>query len=489
MSVKKYLNKDEVNDLKRGIKKAKADKIVNFPVKYNRTDVGNAKRFVDVYGKLFRYCHNMKTWFYFDGRRWVADNCGLAQKSVHVLAQTMQAEAGSIPDPDERVQAFKWAVGLESANRIENCLKAAQPYLPVDPADFDRDHWLLNCLNGTVDLRTGELRPHSREDMISKLCPVEYDPGAEAPTWHEFLNSIMGGNRELITFLQKAVGYSLTGDTREQCMFILHGNGGNGKTTFLSTIAAMLGDGYALQMPMNTLMIRHNENVPNDLARLKGARFVSSVEVEEGQRLAESLVKQMTGGDKLVARFLRAEFFEFKPEFKLWLATNHKPQIRGTDHAMWRRIRLIPFEVKIPKEKQDKNLPQKLLAELPGVLIWAIQGLKLWLAEGLEPPGEVEKATDAYRAEMDVLSQFFEEKCLIKGFCKASASDLYAAYCKWCDENGERAIKQRDFSARLIERGFLKSKSTGGRFFWAGIGLVESGNKVDKWSGVDRNSG
>ncbi|MGH7378091.1 MAG: DNA primase family protein, partial [Candidatus Methylomirabilales bacterium] len=268
---------------------------------------------------------------------------------------SMYLEAAAQPDQDLRAALAAHAMKCESDSRIRAMLSLAEsePGVPVEPGAFDADPWLFNCLSGTLDLRTGELRPHRREDLLTKLAPVDYDPGAKAPTWTAFLDHIMAGNREVIEYLQRAVGHALTGDVREQVLQFLHGTGANGKTTFLNAILDAVGD-YGKQAAPELLTIKYGTEHPTGLADLRGCRFVASIEVEEGKRLAEVLVKQLTGGDRLKARFMRENFFEFTPTHKIFLAVNHKPVIRGTDHAIWRRIRLVPFTVTIPDAEQDK---------------------------------------------------------------------------------------------------------------------------------------
>lgn len=275
----------------------------------------------------------------------------------------------------------------------------------------------------------------------------------------------------MIHFIQKAVGYSLTGNVSERVMFILYGKGANGKTTFLTVLKNLLDD-YALQAPVSMLMVKKWDTIPNDIARLFRARFVSATEAEEGQRLAESLVKYITGGDIIVARFLHGEFFEFEPTHKIWLATNHKPIIRGTDKAIWDRIRLIPFNVTIPEEKQDKQLLEKLTQEFSGILTWAVQGCLLWQQEGLGYPEEIKMATQEYRDEMDILGNFISECCIVAKEAQAKSSELYQRYSDWCKENGEIAISQRSFGLKLQEKGFVKIKLPSGNIAYRGIGLL-----------------
>ena len=300
---------------------------------------------------------------------------------------------------------------------------------------------------------------------------MAYDEGAEAPTWLAFLDRIMAGDRELIDFLQRAIGYSLTGDTREHCLFILYGTGRNGKSTKLETLRALLGD-YAMQTPAETLLVKRENAIPNDIARLRGGRFVAASESEDGKWLAESLVKQLSGGDTLSARFMRGEWFDFLPTFKTWLATNHKPVIRGTDVAIWSRIRLVPFDVRIPDAEQDKGLGARLRAELPGILRWAVAGCLAWQRDGLGAPAGVRRATDRYREEMDVLAGFLADRCLVAPTAQASAAGLYKAYTEWCEASGEKPLSQRALGPRLLERGFAAHKGTGGQRLWRGVGVV-----------------
>jgi putative DNA primase/helicase len=348
-------------------------------------------------------------------------------------------------------------------------LAESEPGIPVTPAQLDADPWVLNVLNGVLDLCTGKLREHRRDDLLTKLAPVAYDAAAVCPTWEAFLSRVLAGDVELIRFAQKALGYSLTGSTQEQCLFMLYGTGANGKSTFIQTISVLLGD-YAQQTPTETLLVKTGGTVNNDVARLQGARWVAAVEAEHGKRLAEVQVKQVTGGDTITARFLYGEYFEYQPAFKLWLAVNHKPVVQGTDHAIWRRIRLLPFAVTIPDAEQDKRLTEKLRAELPGILRWAVEGCLAWLQEGLEPPSVVKRATGDYRAEMDVITAFLQDCCVVEPQREVSTSELYKEYVDWCTQMGESAISKKALSAVLKERGCTQGRRSSERL-WCGIAL------------------
>lgn len=441
---------------------------------FNNTDVGNAKRLVARFGHMFRYCSTWKKFLVWDSKRFVIDDTGEIERLAKATVKSIYVETAALADEGDRKRQAKHAMNSENQQRIKAMVALAQTEqgIPVRTDELDNDEWLLNCQNGTINLRTGELQPHSPSHLITKLVPVEYDLDVQCPTWMAFLQKVMGGNEELIRFLQKAIGYSLTGSTREQCMFILHGSGANGKSTFLNTLETMFAD-YAQQTPTDTLMAKKNEGIRNDVARLKGARFVIASEAEQGKALAESLIKQMTGGDKLTARFLHSEYFEFVPKFKLFLATNHKPNIRGTDNGIWRRIRLIPFAVTIPEDERDFNLPNKLKAELPGIFHWAVQGCLAWQREGLAAPREVSQATDEYRGEMDWLQSFIDEKFTVRSGLKVAASLLYIEYQAWCKENGEREYSQRILGMRLKDKGFQTRRSgQGGSTEWVGLAPV-----------------
>jgi putative DNA primase/helicase len=443
------------------------------PEVLNLTDVGNAQRLIQRHGHNLRYCHLWRKWLIWDGIRWVPDETGRIKFLAKETVRSIYAEAEQVQDERLRKDLAGYAIRSESVQKVEAMVKLAESErgIPVLPDYLDIAPWLLNVLNGTLDLKTGLLHEHDSEDLMTKLAPVEYGPDYKAPLWESFLEKIMDGNENLIRFLQRAVGYALTGDTSEQVIFILYGTGANGKTTFLQAISAMMGE-YALHTPTETLLMKRQGSIPNDIARLRGARFVCAAEAEEGRRFAESLIKQLTGGDTISARFLNQEYFEFEPLFKIFLGTNHKPVIKGTDHAIWRRIRLIPFNIKIPDEDQDKELLGKLKRELPGILNWVLKGCMAWQRDGLGVPEEVKQATAGYREEMDVIAGFIADRCIEDPGAYVAVKDLYKAYKEWCEQGGERALTKRSFGTRLREMGFVSGRGTGGAHQWRGINVT-----------------
>ncbi len=436
------------------------------------TDWGNARRLVGRHGKDIRFCHSRSKWLVWSGTRWAWDDSGEIERRAKDTVGAIYQEAANETDSDRRIRLAKWAASSESDVRLRAMvgLSKSEPGVPVAPGELDSDAWLLNCDNGSVDLRTGELHPHRRGDLCTKLAPVNYEPEAKCPLWLGFLHKIMGGNTQLIEFLQRASGYGLTGSTKEQVLFLLYGTGANGKTTYLEANRACLGD-YARTTDFSTLLTRVGDSIRNDLARLDGARVVSAVEAEAGKRLSESLVKSLTGEDTIAARFLYGEYFEFRPRFKLFLAANHKPVIKGTDSAIWRRIRLVPFKITIPEDERDKDLLEKLCSELPAILAWLVRGCLAWQREGLDTPTDVVNATDAYREEMDSLGDFLAECCDVAPAGEAAAGELYKAYGEWCEANGEHPLGKRNFGLRLSERGFERGRGTGGARFWKGISV------------------
>ena len=367
----------------------------------------------------------------------------------------------------ELMAAIKHALKWEEANRIAACLELvrSEPGIPALPEQLDIDPMLLTVLNGTLDLRTGELREHRREDLITKLAPVNYDPDAQCPVWMRFLARILDGNDPLMRYLQRVVGYCLTGDVTEQMMWFLHGSGSNGKSTFLGVLLSMFGD-YGMQSVSELLMAKDHEAHPAERAALFGKRLVATVETEEGKRMAESLMKQLTGGDRITARKMYRDFFEFTPTHKILLAANHRPTIRGTDRAVWRRIKLVPFTTTISEAEKDRALPDKLKAEAPGVLAWAVRGCLDWRREGMGEPEAVREATAEYQAEQDTLGEFLDACCLVHPDAAVKASELLSAYVAW---SGDKFMNPKKFGQRMRDRGF-ESRRQGRGFFYHGLG-------------------
>jgi putative DNA primase/helicase len=433
------------------------------------TDTGNAERLIARHGADLRYCWPWGKWLVWDGARWRPDDTGEVYRRAKETVRSIYAEAADAGDSAMRKALADHAKSSESRHRIEAMVDLARSAegVPVLPQDLDNSPWLLNVPNGTVDLRTGELRKHRRDDLLTKLAGAEYHPDAEAPTFDAFLRRVLP-SEPVRAFVQRVVGYAITGDVSEQVLPFLWGGGANGKSTFINTVLSACGD-YGMQAAPDLLLAKRTAH-PTELADLFGARFVASVEVEDGRRFAESLVKQLTGGDRIKARYMRQDFFEFDPTHKVFLVANHKPEVRGTDHAIWRRIKLVPFDVTIPKAEQDPRLPELLRAELPGILAWMVAGCLDWRREGLGEPEEVSKATAEYRAEQDVLAAFITDRCVVRPGAMAQASDLYSAYKQWCADAGEEPVKQRAFGMSLTERRFKRTPRNG-RTWYEGIGL------------------
>lgn len=441
------------------------------------TDYGNSQRLVARYGHSLRYCHPWNKWLAWDGARWRLDDTGAVWRCAKNTARGIFREAAEANNQDLAKALGKHAVRSQGEARLAAMIKLAEsePSIPVLPDHLDADPWLLCVQNGVLDLRTGELMDHDRDLLLTKIAPIAYDADARCPTWERFVQQVLGSNQPLIKFVQRAIGYSLTGSTRERVLFFLYGTGSNGKSTLIETIRTLMGD-YAQRTPTETLLAKRENAIPNDVARLRGARFVSAVETEEGKRLAEALVKDLTGGDTIAARFMRGEWFDFKPSFKLWLGTNHKPVIKGTDNAIWNRIRLVPFTVTIPEDQQDKDLLNKLRAELSGILTWAVEGCLAWQGGSLGLPDEVRAATESYRAEQDVLAAFLQDSCVIDQHASVSAKALYEAYKRWCDDTGEHAASQRRVGSSLSERGLVRVHEKAG-WTWRGLRVVGLGEQ------------
>jgi len=436
---------------------------------YTFDDMGNAERFVDLFGENVRYCYTEKKWYFYNSMRWSVDNLGVILRMADKCVEAMKAEAKLYLQADEEsggdmAKAFEKHMKSSRSNKSKKAmLNEIEHHLPILPIQMDRYKMALNTPSGIINLQNGDVKAHNPEYYFTKITSVDCAEAADCPRWLAFLDDIFAGDKDLIRYIQKAVGYSLTGSTAEQCAFFLYGTGRNGKSTFIDVIRDVFGD-YAANIQPETIMVKSSQSnaINSDIARLKGARLVTSVEPNEGVRLNEGLLKQLTGDDTVTARKLYSEEFEFKPEFKLWMATNHKPIIRGTDTGIWRRIHMIPFNVQIPEDKVDKNLTHKLKAEMAGIFKWCIDGCLMWQREGLQMPAAVLKSVREYRREMDVISAFIEDKCTLEGTVQASM--LYAAYVSWADSNNEYCMSNTKFSTELAKR-FEKIKGRNYNYF------------------------
>ena len=435
------------------------------------TDTGNADRFIARHGEEARYCNEMGSWLIWNGERWQIDDSEQIVQLGDRTARSIFTEVQGTDAWDKRSQLADWAKRSCSKSGISNMLKLAQSKLILRSAELDTDPWLLNCKNGVVDLRTGKLREHRKEDWITKQVPVSYDPGARCDRFLTFLDRVTDRDGMLLAYLQQALGYSLTGRTDEQCWFIAYGSGANGKSTLLNLFGKLLG-GYSKNAPVQTFIQKRFEGGPReDLVRLRGARFVTIMEAEENQKLAASQLKQITGGDAIVARDLYKGSIQFAPQMKLWLATNHKPNLDSSDAAIWRRVRLIPFNAEIPKHEQDPELPAKLWDEAPGILAWTVKGSLDWQANGLEIPESVSRATNGYRQEMDYVRSFVDEHIEAEIGNWASKSEVFKAYQTWSRSNQANAISMRELAKRLKALG-LKEGHTGNIRTWKDVCLT-----------------
>lgn len=444
---------------------------------YSFDDTGNGERIFDAYGNFFKYSYVDKRWLYYRDGKWHYDNIGERYRAVDAVLDLMRGESKLWEEHEGGAffEEFKKHLKKTRFTNAKNAmLKEFEHRVPILPRNMDTQKMLVNCKNGIIDLKSRKIMKHDINMFMTKMLNVPLPESSGKPAlWLKFLDDIFGGDKELIRYIQKAVGYSLSGSTAEQCVFFLYGTGRNGKSTFLEIIRYIMGD-YATNIQPETIMVKPSANSANsDIARLKGARFVTSVEPNEGMRLNEGLLKQLTGDDVVTARRLYGDEFEFKPEFKLWMATNHKPIIRGTDTGIWRRIHIIPFTISIPIEKTDKNLKYKLRAELPDILVWAVEGCRLWQSEGLRMPKAVLDAVKEYRHEMDVISAFTDACCVTEGEVKASA--LYAAYSEWAEENNEYRMSSTKFGIEMSKR-YEKRKDNDGCMRYKEISLSENGN-------------
>lgn len=442
-------------------------------------DQGRGLRMRDQFATVLKFNAVDKKWFFFNGSYWQEDignqRVELAAERVANSIKKEKPELSFSTKTDEDKAMNEWyRFQKDSRSHMAkmHMIDEFKKYVIVKHGEFDKEDMLLNTESGYVDLSSGELHDHDIDKKFSHQTVAEYSDNVDAPLWEKFLNQIFNNDEELIHYVQKAIGYSFTGSVDEQCLFILNGRGRNGKSVFSNVVSDVAGN-YAKQMNVQTIVAKKNQSgsANSDIARLEGARIVTSSELNEGDRFDESLVKQLTGGDKILARFLYGSEFEYKPKFKIWMATNHLPIIRGTDDGIWRRIKIIPFNIQIPKEKVDKKLEYKLKAEYTGILNWIVQGAIMWQQEGLKDPEAVTKVIETYRAEMDPLDAFLEECCTTGQNYSIKAREMYDAYHEWAKESEEYKMSMTKFG-REMRKKLLRVKRRDG-WYYVGLKLKE----------------
>jgi putative DNA primase/helicase len=440
----------------------------------NLTELGNARRLVARFGDQVRYSKAHGGWFQWDGVRWRPDQTGSIWRLAKDVVRLLGAEAASTIFDRRRQAILRWALKSEERKSIAAMIDLAwsEPGIALMPDDFDRDPWLLNTPSGTVDLRCGDMRPHDQADLLSKMTSVPFDPAAKCSKWLAALRKSFKENEGLIAYVQRALGYSLTGNAGEHCLFLCYGTGRNGKNTILDTAHAILGD-YATVSDPRIFRASNMRDHPAGLADLMGRRFVPTSEIEEGERLAESLVKRVTGDKVIKARFMRQNWFEFPVLFKVWLLCNDKPEIRGRDEGIWSRIRMIPFDVVIEERERIKNYSDILVREEgPGILNWLVEGCLQWQQQGLNEPKEVVNAGQAYRSEQDLVKQFVDECCdsfldmpHIQPAPRERVHALYDSYVKWCQRSGEKdVLTSRKFGLALTPLGYKPDEGNSVRY-------------------------
>ena len=436
-----------------------------------KTDAFYRDTLIELEGENLLWCDMLGQWLIWDKSRWKFDATRHILKIIDGLVNHFLQLAYRATAPDERTRYLDLAQKCGAQARQKSIAEMLKPQLPVTVDQLDQQHTLLNVMNGTVDLTTGEILSHSGGHLITKQANASYQPDSDCSRWHTFLNEIMDGNTELIQFLQRAIGYSLFGLVTEHYLFVLHGTGRNGKSTFLDVLMGILGD-YAMPSAPDLLMQKRNDTHPTELAELRGMRLVCCIETEQNRSLRESLIKRLTGGDAVKARYLHQDFFSFKPTHTLFLATNRVPEVRGTDTRIWSRLRLIPFEVSF-EGREDRELKNTLVAEADGILSWVVQGAVEWYRHGLTFPDAIIQASQGWREDADLLGRFIDEKCITAELFEVKSSALYGVYKNYCEEVGERSDSANKFAMQMEEKGFEKKKRKDGNY-WLGIKVVEA---------------
>lgn len=436
-------------------------------INMKRPDNINEANLAEVYAQYLhdsaRYCHEEKQWYLWDGFRWRKDN---HRQLLQITTEFMRRYARAALDQDE-LEVSRRVLGFLTVQKLENIEKLAKSHLPISLTDFDNNPMQLCVTNGVIDLENGRLLPPQPTMWHSKMAGARFDADARCPHFLQFLTDIFSNDQELVAYVQKVAGYLLTGSTQEQCLFMLLGGGANGKSTLVNLLTDLLGD-YAANTAASTLMANNSNQFGDDLIRLAGARLITASETEHGQRFAEAKIKSFTGGDKITARPLYGRWIDFVPVGKIVLTTNNRPEIRGSDDGIWRRIKQLPFNRQFKEAEQDRNLISSLRNEMSGILNWAIEGCSIWQAEGLPAPDSVTASNDAYRLEMDTVASFIDEECHVDKFIETPVGGLYENYSIWCKLQDKPSHSKVRFGKRLSEMGFTKVKRQNGRY-WQGL--------------------
>ena len=451
-----------------------ANNYSTYPNNFPPTDQGNADRFVAAYQGQVKHAHQLG-WFTWNGANWDRD---LGEKTVmHYAGQLIQVINEEIGLADDKklikmLNRTREMLSMNNSRKNALAITKVSPVVGIGADSFDKAEYLFNVANGVVNLRTGELKKHDPDLLLSKISPIDYNPEAECPKFEKFMDEITCGDRELALWMQTYFGYSMTANVQEQLFSVFYGTGGNGKSVLVNVISTIMGQ-YTLETPVETIMSKHGASgMSNDIARIKGARLVTCRESDNGQALAESLIKSLTGGDKIAARFLHKEFFEFRPVAKWILFTNHKPSIKGTDQGIWRRVKLVPFNYRVPEDKKNKNLEPELLGEASGILNWLVEGCLMWQKNGFPKCDAINHATSDYQQDEDRIGEFLQEASNTGPGLKTSASELYKAYRWFCRDAGDMPLNSRNFPKKMEEKGHTKKRGGSGNF-WDGIALTD----------------
>ncbi len=427
------------------------------------TDLGNAKRFVSLHQRNIKYVKKWKSWMIWNGKRWEPRDLTGMVPLVEEMITSMINEANGMTHGDDSEKLRKHAKASEAEGRIMATIRLSQgqPGITAEPDDFDNHKYLINVMNGTINLRSGEFREFRREDRLTQMANTAYDEKATAPIWGTFLQRIMQNDNSMISFLQRAAGYVMTGDTSEECIFMLYGTGANGKSKFIDALAFVLGE-YARKTAIHTVLEAKSESaISSDVAALRGVRFTYAAEPNKGKRLDEGKIKDITGREKISCCRKYCEPEEWQPQFKMFMSANHKIVFRGADEGIHRRIKFLPFSVKIPDAEKDTNLDQKLHTEAPGILNWMLAGVKSWLDVGLGFPEAAKIATKTYFEEMDTLGEFLEDCCILEPNLFIPFDDLYSIYIQWCEYKRTYIMTSKALSQSLNERDIISDKVKG----------------------------